>query len=357
MKPKTKINLIALCNAIDGAGDGWQRLAPYGEHVHDNGGNPVVQIVDEKAADLIIANANHFLTRLASLNQGIPIFEGHPDVAAWKEKNPGCKAIAHGRIRQLEKRADGIYYLPIYNESGVSLTSGEAPPYSAVSANWRVVPVEGKQGYVRPVFLTSLGLTNFPNIEGTQIANEDEDLQTGEVANASDPTENTTETNTMTKEQLALLGLEENATPEQITASLNELKDSAAKAQADKAQAVSVANDATAKLEALQGTQIANEISAAVNTGRITEADKSLWESRLKANFTDESKALNALSAVHNTKAAPDVSKRSTDVTAITDRIKLVDHLAKENGLNLANEADHDKAWSLAREAKPELFQ
>lgn len=356
MKPKTQ--LVGLCNAISENSDGWQRLAPFGEHEHFNDGKPVLQVVDEEAADLMIANANSMLTKLAQFNQGIPIFEGHPDVPQWKAKNPGCKAVAHGRIKELQKREDGIYYRPVFNESGTNLISGDAPPYSAASPNWRVVPISGQPGRVRPVFLTSLGLTNFPNIEGTGLSNED-DLQTGEGEKPDPEPENQTNNNTMSKEQLALLGLPENATPEQITEALNKLKAAAAdadKAKADKTAAETMANEAKTKLDKLEGTSIANEVEAAEKAGRITPADKPLWEGRLKRDFDAESKALKSLPAVHNTKAAPNAADRRGEPGMITDRMQLVNQLAKDNNLNLANDADHDKAWELARKTKPELF-
>lgn len=119
-----------------------QLLAPFGEHEHFRG----TQLVDEIAADKMIANARSFFPKK------IPVYVGHPDEHGESEK-------PFGFVRNLYKAKCGIVAAIEYSDS--FLASNEV--FSGLSPRWRMEPL--RDGRFRPVQLISVGLTNNPNIE------------------------------------------------------------------------------------------------------------------------------------------------------------------------------------------------
>ena len=119
-----------------------QLLAPFGEHEHFKG----IQLVDEIAADKMIAKVRRFFARK------IPVYIGHPD-------EHGENAEPLGFVCNLYKAKCGIVAAIEYNNR--FLASNEV--FSGLSPRWRMEPL--RDGRFRPVQLISVGLTNKPNIE------------------------------------------------------------------------------------------------------------------------------------------------------------------------------------------------
>jgi hypothetical protein len=104
---------IGAVNEKLGAQD-WIRITPFGEFPNKVG----LQVLDRTAADAMVGSFNSMGTKLATLWQGLPIYEGHPDDPEWQKKNPGVRAVAVGRVKELQVRDDGLYGRVAFNALG-----------------------------------------------------------------------------------------------------------------------------------------------------------------------------------------------------------------------------------------------
>lgn len=363
------------------------RLAPYGEHPgKDITGKDIIQVLDSESAHILAANFNTLGTKLATFFRGIPIYEGHADDQGWSEKNPGHKASAVGRIKSIEAGTDGIYAVCALNATGADLLGGEAPAYTGHSPYWRLVEIDGRPGHYRPIILWSTALTNTPNIPGNTIALNsidgldmpaiDEQLKQSPAGQAGE-SENQEQTNTemkLTPDALKALGFAPDATPseEEINAAILKLASMQAEAEAEKVTAegeVTAANSRADRfkndLTALQGMRTAavdTVVTDAINSGRITEADKDKWVDALNTDFTGESSKLGKLMPTINTQSKIAIGDRDrkpnmVDAANAAESIKDgVMAFAKESGIDVSTNAGWDKAYNACRVAKPELF-
>jgi hypothetical protein len=349
------------------------RLAPYGEHPVRMDGRKVMQVVDREAAELMASNFKSLTGKLANFFQGIPVYEGHADDADWLRENPGHRAVAVGRIKEIEAGEDGIYVRTVFNSEGVKLLSGTAPSYSGHSPRWRMIPIPGSDQHFRPFLLWSDALTNSPNMADNTIAMNS--LKTGEtppvdpspVPDEGDP-EKPTDTMKLTPEAMQALGFSPDATPTdaEISAAIVKLLSAKTTAEADKATsdtAVTAANSRTTYLEteinAIRGAAVATVISAALQDGRISEADKPRWMDALNTSFATESEKLSKLMPTVSTRShLPAFDRTIPELSGSVDAINsAVEATAKAHGLNLQDRSDYDKAHELCRTEKPELFQ
>lgn len=362
------------------------RLAAYGEHPGtDITGKPIIQVVDRECAQILAANYGSLGNKLATFFRGVPIYEGHADDIGWSEKNPGHKASAVGRIKTIEAGDDGIYVTCALNSSGVELLGGDAPRYTGHSPYWRLAEIPGRAGCYRPVLLWSTALTNNPNIPGNSIAlnstNEvdmellDQQLENSPTGQAGE-TENQEQHNEMklTPDALKALGFAPDATPseEEINAAIIKMASMQAEAEAKKVTAEGEATAANSNvvrlqndLNNLQGVRTAaveTVITDAINTGRITEADKGKWTAALNTDFTGESAKLSTLMPTINTSSKvvsiergrqPQFIDAANAAASITDGVTA---FAKEQGIDISTTAGWDKAYNACRAAKPELF-
>ena len=211
---------LALDNETEIDADGWALVAPYGEHpktrfYRENGQireQKFIQVLDNEAADSMMAKENSFFRTLKRALIGIPVYKGHGDL---NDADP--KAVANekqkiklGVVDQIRKGARGIEaHFALDNDGAEAVAAGWKFP----SAFWWVLP-NGKRDdaiLAKPFKLISVALTPFPNISGVEsLANarsqiEREQKQTKEpdmkliagwliaqgvaLANAENPTE------------------------------------------------------------------------------------------------------------------------------------------------------------------------
>ncbi|HEV2329239.1 MAG TPA: hypothetical protein VGY56_10665 [Verrucomicrobiae bacterium] len=168
---------VALSNdaAIDD--DGWALIAPYGRHPKTRlykEGNEVkeqkfIQVLDNEAADSMLAVENSFFRKLKRAFVGIPVYKLHGDL---KDHDPKSAANVPsknkvGVIDKIRKGARGIEaHFALDNEGADAVAEGCKFP----SALWLVLPngMEGDSIIARPFKLLSVGLTPFPNISGVE---------------------------------------------------------------------------------------------------------------------------------------------------------------------------------------------
>ena len=354
--------MVGLANVlVTSAGDGWARI-PYGEWPHAEG----LQVFGRAEADEMVGYFRNGWNTLKRAISGLPIFKGHPDLAdelrksLQRETAPSSRRqiesriaalenqypdkARYGAIGDLEARADGLYLRPVLDDRGAVLVNEQGQ--TSFSPHWlaqRGPDRDGRPTY-RPVCLLSIGLTDRPNIGGTSLVNS--------APGGADTKTNTLENNTMPEWLLKLLGLEVGATEDQVKSKLEALlaRPEPAALANEQSERTALANEVatlTARLATVTATAaeretaLANErtahaatvtarnevlVAGAIREGRITEASKPTWLSRLGRDFATESAALaneqGALKTAPRTERLGDrkpVSAAATEFTALVN--------------------------------------
>jgi hypothetical protein len=319
--------LCGFSNAVEASADGWT-VIPFGEWPHAEG----IQIFGQQEATTIVENFKKGWSRFKRAVVGLPVFKGHPDIADTfrpeiaRETNPGAKQALirkmqsfanaypdkkeYGQIADMEVRPEGLAIKQVLSAAGAALVNSGL---KFISPHWGAMPVGERNGKIlwAPRDIRSVGLTDLPNIPNKSLVN---------TAHAGT-------SKTMTPEQLlaliAILGLANDATVEQITAAVTErnARPTAEALANEKAQTIAATQRATTAETALAtvtterntaATALANVRSKAIDEllvagvkgGKITEADKGIWKKRLEHDFEGESVALANSQAMKTTPTA-----------------------------------------------------
>ena len=348
--PDTSVSVIAVSNEFTTPAPDAERQMPseisipFGTYPYRKMAHPktkreyfVTQIFGREGAAYIANEVASAVKR----GKGIPIYQGHPDDPDLAPKYPDKSAL--GWITEA---------VTLANEMKVSVrwlrNPGEG--FSHYSPYWGgpIVVTDEVKGQARLDVrrLQSLALTNTPHNKDFLLPNEGQD---GGDENADEPT---TKDNIMDIKQLAaILGLAETATAEEVIAALQKVMGDLKAAQGAAAQVTAANEAATTAKKSL----IAHIVTAAVTDGRITGADRAVWEGRLanEATFAAESAAIAALKPTLKTTATA-TQKHVDPQTGLTEGETLM-KLANE--AQLANPGwDFDKAWAHVRRTRPELF-
>lgn len=368
---------LGLTNEIDGsAGDGWARV-PYGEWPHEEG----LQRFGKPEAEEMVRYYKSTWARLKRAFIGLPIFKGHPDLAdVLKKQRPSLANEAarraldrrvaeiearwpdrreYGSIADLEARDDALYLKPVLSPAGAALVNEGLRHFSP---HWlgRVRGEKGGKPIWGPAFLLSIGLTDRPNIGGTSLVNQQ-------------PT--STMNRLLVIQLLAALGrsLANEATDDQLNAELTAAAPIATSLRARPEQAA-LANEQTARtnLESqlttaraaatTAETALANErtahaatvksrnealVSAAIREGRVLEANRATWLSRLERDFVAESTALaNEAGALKTRGKTDEVGDRKPQSTASAAFTALVNERIAKTG------ETWDAAWHATKRSK-----
>jgi|GEM_PF-4072946 len=347
------------------------RLSEFGEFPGtDVDGKPIIQVIDAEAGRLMAENFRSLGGKIATFFRGVPIYEGHADDEGWSAKNPGHKASAAGRIKEIANRDDGIYATSVLNSDGQGLLSGEAPRYTGHSPYWRMVEIPGRPGYFRPVLLWSVALTNKPQILSNTIAlnslqgmpelSPDDDLQTDPIE-PEKPTE-TEPTMKLTLAALLALGFTEGAdpSPEDISAAILKLASKetvkpAPTPETDDKKMIDTANTAVVS------RAIDIVLDDAIKTGRITAADKPRWATALNTSFESEHAKLQTLMPTINTenKVVDLAGRKGAQADAANSSASLTEgakRYAKENHIDISTSEGWTRAYEGFKAANPALF-
>lgn len=350
---------------------GWS-IIKYGIYPNRVG----LQVFDREAAEAIFKTFNSRLSQFANAFRGEPIYVGHPDDPEWAKANPGIRAEAVGRIREMKVEADGLHLRTAYNVQGERLVKGEAPAYEAFSPNWGMLPItyQGRKAF-RPVELYSIGLTNQPNIPGSFIG----------LNEALPPEPNSV----MKKHIIALLAAlgrpvadAAAVTDAQLESAVNEAVPVATKLVGDQASLVTATNETTTvkgQLTAAQAqvqtavneaatlrTALAAEraaraglvITGAINEGRITEAQRPEWLGKFtadKSDFAAVETELNKLQKAVNTKSKTEGIGARRGATGDQSKVRGINEAVTAYKKDHPG-ATHDDAFAAVRADKPELF-
>jgi hypothetical protein len=345
----------AICNSEVGTVDqeGWVKIAAYGVHPGSVQGRD--QHFFEEDANAVVGEFNSLRGQLGRMFRGIPIYIGHPD--SRPDLYTDHRRL--GKYTDLQARPDGLWAKEELNSLG--LENKREGYWMYPSPRWDAPA--GRPRF-RPTRLISVGLTNSPRLLGSE-----------PVANSTlapeNPPEETTDTTTTDMDRKLLteaLGLDVTATDEEILAKLTALQSeadtAAAKMKEQETEMEATANsittltadltaarDRAAALEAALTTEretIANGLlDAAIQDGRITQADRAAWLPRLTGE-TRETEA-NALAELR-----PTLNTRELDVSH--SRVEIGDEKARRETISNAVEAimrekgvPYDDAWILAK--------
>lgn len=326
--PKGGIHALALGTAVNAdvpaisadAADGWLLLAPYGDVSYWHEEKPgewkeYTQVFGREQGAKMVAAFNSVLGKKGAKFRGLPIYAGHPD--ADPKRWPDERRL--GGVMALDARADGLYVKAAWNDLGeANLAQGYLVyPSPAWLYNMRDAK---RTGRIEPDELRSVGLTNTPRIA-------DVDAWTNSDA-TPDPNADTT----MIKKLLyKILGLPDDATEEQLQTAYNayftgdvtaiSLQATATNADVARQTAeTNVANVTTerdaARTEAARFRTVAinSLLDNAINTGRLTAAERPAFEAQFATNFDTASTALAA-----KTRALPrqdiEVERDTTDLS------------------------------------------
>lgn len=343
-----RVSLFGLTNEIDAAtGDGWARIG-YGEWPHERG----LQRFGRAQADEMVGYFKNTWNRIKRAVVGMPIFRGHPDLKAIANQYPD-KGV-YGAIADMEARDDGLYIRPILSEEGAALVNEKGLKY--FSPHWlaRKLPDENGRPVYAPAFMVSIGLTDRPNIGGTSLVNS---APVG--ANENNKSENII----MLKWLIELLGLANEATEEQVKAKVTDLlkrpePTALANEQTARTTAETQLTEAKNKLTTAE-TALANErtahaatakarnealVASAIKDGRVVEANRQTWLSRLDRDFATESTALaNEKPVVKMQPRTANLGARKQDNAARDQFTALVNEALPKNG------GDWDRAWAAVK--------
>ncbi len=316
---EASFELAGFGNSGELSDDGWT-LMPFGEWPHSEG----IQRFGAEQAQRIVDNFKKGWGRFKRAIVGLPVYRGHPDVAAFA--NEYKDKTEYGQVADMEVRADGLAIKSILSEAGAKLVTRGL---KYISPHW-LANAAGKKGSItiyEPVFIKSIGLVDRPNIPNKSLINS---AEAGKYMN---------------KEfLLKLLALANAATDAEIEAALTALAgrptaqalaNAQAAQQTAEAKAVKAEGElATVKTERdAHATSLANArsanigslIASALKAGKITEGEKALWVKRLEQNFEVESVALGNAQAMKTTPTAEQLRLAAADA-------KLKKDLANEGG-------------------------
>ncbi|MES2692781.1 MAG: DUF935 family protein [Verrucomicrobiota bacterium] len=350
--------------------DGWARV-PYGEWPHEEG----LQRFGRAEAEEMVRYFKNTWNRLKRAITGLPIYRGHPDLAdTLKKQRPLANAAdrAHldqriaevetrwpdrreyGSIADLEARDDGLYLKPVLTPAGAALVNEDGLRF--FSPHWLgkpLSPTNGRPVY-GPAFLLSIGLTDRPNIAGTSLVNS-------APAAGANRNPNQTPTN-MPPWLIELLGLVNEPVEDQekkakaLLEKILERPDSSTLATEQSARSAAETQLAETKSRlATAETALVNEraahtatarshnatlLDAAVREGRILEAARPVWLSRLERDFPAESAALaNERPALKTTPKTGALGERKAQFSASSKFTALVNERATRTG------ESWDSAW------------
>ncbi len=347
-------------------GGEWVRLATYGTHPHAKGRQRFTQ----SSAREMVRYFNSLRGRLARKFGGIPVYIGHPDDPAFARQPGHQDTRAYAWIHALEEREDGLWAMPRWSDAGEEVLNNAF--YKYLSPRWAMKPVGN--GVFQPVKLLSVGLTNRPNIPGDPIAEiPQRPTANPQHQNQNQPVNHQDKENIMIEKITDKLGLQNEASEEEILQSLESLledsrlwNESATPAaneietlrqeadrshqlasEAEKALAeteVSLANERTARIEMI--------LDEAIREARIRPSEKANWESELRENFSESLETLaNARPLLNTRSCTAELAGNHFGTSGQRRFLEVVNDRMDRTG------EDFTTAWSNAKKDRRDLFE
>ena len=332
--------------------DGWMHVAPIGDfegvaREFDSATGKekktrAIQRID-KAAIAQMCNSANKRRGISKFLTAPPLFLGHPnkDPDLYADKKP------KGVFVNFKETDQGLFGEPVLTDEGETLVASRA--YPGISGHWDSEDTGEKTAeglrIFRPLNFLSAGLVKHPNLP--TFLNDTLAAQ----CEQPDPT-------VMKKEKVIPLlkssGIEitNEATDDQLEAAITQLATTAAKVGPLETQ---FTNERTARIN--------DAISRALETGRITAAEKPDWERRLKgADFTNEIEALGKLAPKVKTESVIDPARGNGKGAAAMTRAQRTQFLnsamtevAAKHKLDLRK--NYDQVYRLTQSERPDIFE
>jgi len=293
----------------------------------------------EKIAQAILAN-------VADGGKGLPIYFGHPDVPWVAHKFPDKRA--KGWAIEAVAEADGLRL------RGITWNESPAGGFGWFSPYWHGVPswIDDQNAESDIDELSSIGLTNNPNILDFRLENE----AGYEEANNNSGDAAEKKGTTMELEQIKkALNLPAEATLEQVLAELTKLMtvkaDADTKIEASNAEAAAAKTEAATDKVALENERKAHAdliLDNAIADGRISVAARPAWAKRLSDDVTTGSIAL--------------ANEKPPKTKSEIEHLDPSRHASTPDLGELANEMvskgmSFNAAWAKLKITRPELFK
>lgn len=330
--------------------DGWFQIIPQGIFPHHSGDK---QLIDETACQAIV---NRFKSDAAADNfGGILVDYDHFSLDTDKPSE------AAGWIMDLENRTDGVYAQIRWAGDGEAKVKSGA--YRYVSPVWNRADCVTVDGALRPMRLSTVALTNDPNIKVTKpLSNRSTEPAPADTGTKDKPGNPGGEESTMDykAELLALLGLPAEATDQQIA--------DAKAAKACEMQNACNEKDAMKNRAVTAETKLLDYEKAAL----IVQVDKDLDEHKDVIANREEVKAqllvnregtLKIIKSMRKPEVMPAALRNRDGGAPTAEQLAKAAELATERDLfikevKLKNRCSTNaQAWQLAATLKPELFK
>ena len=330
--------------------DGWFQIIPQGIFPHHSGDK---QLIDETACQAIV---NRFKADAAADNfGGILVDYDHFSLDTDKPSE------AAGWIMDLENRADGVYAQIRWAGDGEAKVKSGA--YRYVSPVWNRADCVTVDGALRPMRLSTVALTNDPNIKVTKpLSNRS--TEPGPADPGAEKTPGGTggkESNMDYKaELLALLGLPAEATDEQIAAAKAQKACDMENACKERDAMKNRAETAEGKIIVFEKAALSAQVEKDLDEHKDVIENREEIKAQLMANRDGSIKILKSLrkpaaaaTALRNREGqaptgqeAIDSAKRTSDQEKYVKEVK-IQNRCKTNA----------EAWQLAATLNPELFK
>jgi hypothetical protein len=395
---KSKKHLIGLANEY-AAGTPYR--IPLGlAGNQDKDGRPVMQRLSRENAAAMI---NEFMADKTAKGEnfpGIPVYIGHPDHPAFKDRDKDIRAYGWGNDISLDDQgAGGMTFTFDWPPAGSELLNNKhfkflSPHFLAVMTNEKIegVPV------VDIIGIKSIGMTNNPNWPGVPtLVNEEQpagdaagdegggamtllerlakalgmDPAAGEEAIATAAEQAIEDGRAMMEECNACLppdsaerkALGEKPTPKALIQGMVNASGKKAVATANEqlgALQIKVTTAEGAAATAATQIQTANEkftgavdgvVDTAIRKGLIVLANRETWKGMLLSGFANAVKDLFDLTPAVKTESNKSVrSPAALGVGREQEQLALVNELLPQHNKQF------DKAWAAARAKRPDLF-
>lgn len=340
--------------------DGWYQVAALGDHpvaVEDSAGKrrKILQVVDA-------ASCQAMCNRFSEEKGARPGAELLVDYDHFSEDSDKTSEAA-GWIQELQNRADGLYARIQWTDVGEAAIRGRR--YRFLSPVWNRSECEVLgNGRVRPLRLDRAAVTNDPNIKGMlPLANRStQDPVPAEPGSEHSPETGGKESKMDFKaELLAMLGLNADATDEQISAAVaaKKAKDAETATKADECEAMTNrATAAEAEVAAFKTAALTTQVEADLqkHAGKIVNREQ--WKKALLANRAGALELLEAL---------PEPTQRvlnrrdAKTPESLDGESRLANRREEQNAAVSEVFTKHActsraQAWEIAASKNPELF-
>jgi len=336
--------------------DGWYDIEVPGEH--PNGRAGIVQVIDNKAVESIVATFNreadqpNFAGMLIDIDHLKHDEEHDTRAYGWLMRLRNTAGRPQGQIRW----------------TGTGQAAVDKGDFRFFSTEYKPAEMEvisnGKPKKLRPMRLDGLTLTNVPNNTGQRpITNRSQEFPPGTGAVAEDQKHNAVKP---MKTVATKLGLSADAAEEAVLAEVTKIMNHADSAEAKIPVLTNRAETAETKLKQAEEAQV--EVDLETYKDRYAPAQQPFIKKMLVTNRAEAVKFLQAQPVLNGRQVAParvHVLNRAGDPNQAANGTESVDAENEElrqqrneaiEAYRITNRCTHEVATDMVRNRKPELF-